>query len=107
MFPDSAKTSEFFFLLLKLEFSFFFFLQEASKGPRDIDAQAIMNDLKAKREALDMAIADIKSAIQRSKQVALQSPYDSQQLGEATEPVWIRRCVALGVKGKQINLLFL
>lgn len=83
------------------------FLQEASKGPRDIDAQAIMNDLKAKREALDMAIADIKSAIQRSKQVALQSPYDSQQLGEATEPVWIRRCVALGFKGKQINLLFL
>ena len=67
--------------------------QEASKGPRDIDAQAIMNDLKAKREALDMAIADIKSAIQRSKQVALQSPYESQQ-GEATEPVWIRRCVA-------------
>lgn len=49
-----------------------------------------MNDLKAKREALDMAIADIKSAIQRSKQVALQSPF-TQQL-EATEPVWIRRC---------------
>ena len=72
-----------------------FCLQEASKGPRDIDAQAIMNDLKAKREALDMAIADIKSAIQRSKQVALQSPYDSQQQGEATEPVWIRRCVAI------------
>ncbi|XP_076465829.1 uncharacterized protein LOC143297390 isoform X2 [Babylonia areolata] len=64
---------------------------EISKGPRDMDAQAIMNDLKAKREALDMAIADIKSAIQRSKQVALASPYDTHQQGEATEPVWIRR----------------
>ncbi|XP_025078100.1 uncharacterized protein LOC112554521 [Pomacea canaliculata] len=59
-------------------------------GPRDIDAQAIMNDLKAKREALDMAIADIKSAIQRSKQVALQSPYDNHQ-SDQNEPVWIRR----------------
>ncbi|XP_070177708.1 uncharacterized protein [Littorina saxatilis] len=64
--------------------------QDTSKGPRDIDAQAIMNDLKAKREALDMAIADIKSAIQRSKQVALQSSYEGGP-GEATEPVWIRR----------------
>ena len=106
MFLDSAKTSV-YFLFSHSELFFCLFLQEASKGPRDIDAQAIMNDLKAKREALDMAIADIKSAIQRSKQVALQSPYDSQQLGEATEPVWIRRCVALGFKGKQINLLFL
>lgn len=49
-----------------------------------------MNDLKAKREALDMAIADIKSAIQRSKQVALQSPYDNHQ-SDQNEPVWIRR----------------
>ena len=64
--------------------------QEFNKRPRDMDAQAIMNDLKAKREALDMAIADIKSAIQRSKQVALQSPYETQQK-EATEPVWIPR----------------
>jgi hypothetical protein len=63
---------------------------QAPKGPRDIDAQAIMNDLKAKREALDMAIADIKSAIQRSKQMALHTA-DTEQQGEATEPVWIRR----------------
>ena len=75
---------------VQLTFVLFLF-QETSKGPRDMDAQAIMNDLKAKREALDMAIADIKSAIQRSKQVALASPYDSEQQGEATEPVWIRR----------------
>lgn len=61
------------------------------EGPRDIDAQAIMNDLKAKREALDMAIADIKSAIQRSKQMSLQPSYQGAQQAEPTEPVWIRR----------------
>ncbi|XP_071115881.1 uncharacterized protein [Haliotis cracherodii] len=56
---------------------------------KEMDAQAIMNDLKAKREALDMAIADIKSAIQRSKGVALQSSY--QQEDSTNEPVWVKR----------------
>ncbi|KAK7499688.1 hypothetical protein BaRGS_00009029 [Batillaria attramentaria] len=66
-------------------------MEPVKEGPRDIDAQAIMNDLKAKREALDMAIADIKSAIQRSKQVALQPSYPGAPQAESSEPVWIRR----------------
>ena len=57
--------------------------------PREMDAQAIMEDLRAKREALDMAIADIKTAIQRSKQVALESPHTVLQ--EETAPVWVKR----------------
>ncbi|XP_041364862.1 uncharacterized protein LOC121380133 isoform X2 [Gigantopelta aegis] len=56
---------------------------------KDMDAKAIMSDLKAKREALDLAIADIKSAIQRSKGVALQSSYTED--ANPSEPVWVRR----------------
>ena len=57
--------------------------------PKDMDAKAIMSDLKAKREALDLAIADIKSAIQRSKGIALQSSYTEE--AAPAEPVWVRR----------------
>ncbi|XP_050400157.1 serine/threonine-protein kinase pakD isoform X5 [Patella vulgata] len=57
--------------------------------PKEIDAQAIMTDLKAKREALDSAIADIKTAIQQSKGVALQTSKYSSDPEE--EPVWVMR----------------
>ncbi|GFN83508.1 amyloid beta a4 precursor protein-binding family a member 1-like [Plakobranchus ocellatus] len=59
--------------------------------PKEMDAQAIMDDLKMKREALDMAIADIKSAIQRSKSMSLEAPYPSQQEVQESQPVWIKR----------------
>ncbi|CAG5134882.1 unnamed protein product, partial [Candidula unifasciata] len=59
--------------------------------PKEMDAQAIMHDLKMKREALDMAIADIKSAIQRSKSMSLESSYSSQAEPEASQPVWVKR----------------
>ena len=58
-----------------------------------MDAQAIMDDLKMKREALDMAIADIKSAIQRSKSMSLESPYSNQQDLDEPQPVWVKRYV--------------
>lgn len=58
-----------------------------------MDAQAIMHDLKMKREALDMAIADIKSAIQRSKSMSLETSYSSQAEPEANQPVWVKRLV--------------
>lgn len=64
---------------------------DSPEGPKDIDAQAIMEDLKAKREALDMAIADIKSAIKNSKGVALSSPPMENELGNGGEPVWVMR----------------
>lgn len=56
-----------------------------------MDAQAIMDDLKMKREALDMAIADIKSAIQRSKTVSLEASYCPEPEVEETQPVWVKR----------------
>nr|AAO83852.1 munc18-1-interacting protein 1 [Lymnaea stagnalis] len=68
--------------------------EEEDCHPKEMDAQAIMDDLKMKREALDMAIAaiaDIKSAIQRSKSMSLESPYPSQQETEESQPVWIKR----------------
>merc|ERR1711971_372865 len=46
---------------------------DTDSKPKEMDAEAIMEDLKAKREALDIAIADIKNAIQNSKGVSLQS----------------------------------
>ncbi|ESP03606.1 hypothetical protein LOTGIDRAFT_171256 [Lottia gigantea] len=58
--------------------------------PKKIDAQAIMTDLKAKREALDSAIADIKCAIQQSKGVALQSSKYSTE-PQPEEPIWVMR----------------
>ncbi|KAJ8304322.1 hypothetical protein KUTeg_017905 [Tegillarca granosa] len=62
---------------------------ESPDKPKEIDAQAIMEDLKAKREALDLAISDIKSAIQKSKGISLQSPYKEES--ENSEPVWVMR----------------
>ncbi|XP_069137258.1 uncharacterized protein [Argopecten irradians] len=56
---------------------------------KQLDAEAIMEDLKAKREALDLAIHDIKSAIQNSKGIALKSPYKEAQ--EEEEPIWVMR----------------
>ncbi|RUS73442.1 hypothetical protein EGW08_018798 [Elysia chlorotica] len=64
---------------------------QASMKPKEMDAQAIMDDLKMKREALDMAIADIKSAIQRSKSMSLESPYPNQQDVDEPQPVWVKR----------------
>ena len=69
-------------------------LEQACK-PREMDAQAIMDDLKLKREALDSAIADIKTAIQKSKGVALEAPYKDDEDGG---PVWVKRFVLLSVK---------
>ncbi|XP_052100297.1 uncharacterized protein LOC127734454 isoform X9 [Mytilus californianus] len=54
---------------------------------KEIDASAIMEDLKAKREALDLAIADIKSTIHSSKEKIKYTP----QSDEDPEPVWIMR----------------
>ncbi|GFS23741.1 amyloid beta A4 precursor protein-binding family A member 1-like, partial [Elysia marginata] len=65
--------------------------EQLSMKPKEMDAQAIMDDLKMKREALDMAIADIKSAIQRSKSMSLESPYPNQQDVEEPQPVWVKR----------------
>lgn len=65
--------------------------EQLSMKPKEMDAQAIMDDLKMKREALDMAIADIKSAIQRSKSMSLESPYPNQQDAEEPQPVWVKR----------------
>ncbi|XP_056021840.1 uncharacterized protein LOC125649227 isoform X6 [Ostrea edulis] len=61
-------------------------LKEKSK-PKEMDTKAIMEDLKAKREALDTAIADIKTAIQQSKTAT--QPY-KEDLDE-DEPVWVKR----------------
>ena len=56
---------------------------------QEFDTHTIMDDLKAKREALDIAIADINSAIQHSKQVSMESPYAFHM--DSVEPVWIPR----------------
>ncbi|XP_059143563.1 uncharacterized protein LOC131930924 isoform X3 [Physella acuta] len=68
-----------------------FYKDDEDSCPKEMDAQAIMDDLKMKREALDMAIADIKSAIQRSKSMSLESSYQTQQEAEDTQPVWVKR----------------
>ncbi|XP_063433166.1 uncharacterized protein LOC134715144 isoform X8 [Mytilus trossulus] len=60
---------------------------ENSTKAKEIDASAIMEDLKAKREALDLAIADIKSTIHSSKDKIKYTP----QSDEEPEPVWIMR----------------
>ncbi|XP_055867178.1 uncharacterized protein LOC106074920 isoform X4 [Biomphalaria glabrata] len=68
-------------------------LKDDEEGqPKEMDAQAIMDDLKMKREALDMAIADIKSAIQRSKNMSLETPsYSAHQEQDEVQPVWVKR----------------
>ncbi|XP_076101617.1 uncharacterized protein LOC143071283 isoform X9 [Mytilus galloprovincialis] len=60
---------------------------ENSTKAKEIDASAIMEDLKAKREALDLAIADIKSTIHSSKDKIKYTP----QSDEDPEPVWVMR----------------
>lgn len=60
----------------------------ASMKPKEMDAEAIMDDLKMKREALDHAISEIKSAIQKSKGVSLEAPYNEE--AEA-DPIWVKR----------------
>lgn len=60
-----------------------------SMKPKEMDAEAIMDDLKMKREALDHAISEIKSAIQKSKGVSLEAT--SQDTEE--DPIWIKRWV--------------
>ena len=61
----------------------------ASMKPREMDAEAIIDDLKLKREALDNAILDIKTAIQKSKGVSLEAPYKGEE--EASDPIWVKR----------------
>lgn len=56
---------------------------------KEIDANAIMEDLKAKREALDLAIADIKSTIHASKHRAKHTPQSEEE--NDVEPVWVMR----------------
>jgi len=55
--------------------------------PKEMDAEAIMDDLKMKREALDHAISEIKSAIQKSKGVSMEAPYKQ----EDADPIWVKR----------------
>ncbi|XP_053405877.1 uncharacterized protein LOC123566423 isoform X2 [Mercenaria mercenaria] len=62
-------------------------LECATMKPKEMDAEAIMDDLKMKREALDHAISEIKSAIQKSKGVALEAPTEESQ----EDPIWIKR----------------
>ncbi|KAK3097314.1 hypothetical protein FSP39_008573 [Pinctada imbricata] len=64
-------------------------LESTPSKPKEMDAEAIMEDLKAKREALDIAIADIKSAIQSSKGVLLKSPGKVENSQE--DPIWVKR----------------
>nr|XP_022332990.1 uncharacterized protein LOC111130338 isoform X14 [Crassostrea virginica] len=61
-------------------------IKEKSK-PKEMDTKAIMEDLRAKREALDTAIADIKTAIQQSKTTT--QPYNDDTDEEG--PVWVKR----------------
>ena len=61
----------------------------AAMKPREIDAEAIIDDLKLKREALDNAILDIKTAIQKSKGVALEAPYNEDE--DQSDPIWVKR----------------
>ena len=61
----------------------------AAMKPREIDAEAIIDDLKLKREALDNAILDIKTAIQKSKGVALEAPYNEGE--DQSDPIWVKR----------------
>lgn len=60
----------------------------AAMKPKEMDAEAIMDDLKMKREALDHAISEIKSAIQKSKGVSLEAPYNGE---EEADPIWVKR----------------
>jgi len=60
----------------------------ASMKPKEMDAEAIMDDLKMKREALDHAISEIKSAIQKSKGVSLEPPYNED---DEVDPIWVKR----------------
>ena len=60
----------------------------AAMKPREMDAEAIIDDLKLKREALDNAIHDIKVAIQKSKGVALEAPYKEE---DSEDPIWVKR----------------
>lgn len=57
--------------------------------PREMDAEAIIDDLKLKREALDNAIHDIKSAIQKSKGIALEATYKEEE--DCSDPIWVKR----------------
>lgn len=59
----------------------------ATMKPKEMDAEAIMDDLKMKREALDHAISEIKSAIQKSKGVAVEAPSPVPE----EDPVWVKR----------------
>ena len=61
--------------------------------PREMDAEAIIDDLKLKREALDNAISEIKTAIQKSKGVALEAPYNPES--EPADPIWVKRYAIL------------
>ena len=63
----------------------------AAMKPREIDAEAIIDDLKLKREALDNAILDIKTAIQKSKGIALEAPYKEDE--DTNDPIWVKRYV--------------
>lgn len=59
----------------------------ATMKPKEMDAEAIMDDLKMKREALDHAISEIKSAIQKSKGVTVEAPPPVSE----EDPVWVKR----------------
>ncbi|KAH3830202.1 hypothetical protein DPMN_103442 [Dreissena polymorpha] len=59
----------------------------AAMKPLEMDAEAIMDDLKMKREALDHAISEIKNAIRKSKGVSLEPP----STDDAEDPIWIKR----------------
>ncbi|XP_052793894.1 amyloid-beta A4 precursor protein-binding family A member 2-like isoform X3 [Mya arenaria] len=59
----------------------------AAIKPKEMDAEAIMDDLKMKREALDHAISEIKFAIQKSKGVSLEAPYKEDD----SEDIWVKR----------------
>lgn len=62
-------------------------LECSAMKPKEMDAEAIMDDLKMKREALDHAISEIKTAIQRSKGVAMEAPKPEVE----DDPVWVKR----------------
>ena len=60
-----------------------------SSGSSSRQSDMSASDVERQREAVDMAIQDIKSAIEKSKNTMLKSPHQDQQPAE--EPVWVMR----------------
>lgn len=63
--------------------------QARSSGTSSRQSEVSSTDVERQREAVDMAIQDIKSAIEKSKSTMLKSP--QQENAGSEEPVWVMR----------------